>query len=254
MTERVESDMKSHVRRVPGVSFHRQVYMLLKEEINQGVPAAGFSLPSEDELAARFGVARVTIRTALAALETDGLIERRQGKGTFVRATVTVAPLQSSMADLLVHMRDVSSHTEVAVLEFEYVGPPAQLRSERGGENALFQRAVRLRSHAGKPLFQITTFVPEHLGRTYSREELAGTPLLDLLKRAHTGYYSGKQIVSATVADLIVAPRLGLAVGDPLLVVKRRYYDKKGDLVEYLEMLASPSVFELHMSIEPSEL
>ena len=237
-----------------GVSLHRQIYLVLRDEIRQGVYYPGDVLPSEDEIAKRFGVSRVTLRTALAALATDALIERRQGKGTFVREAVAAEPLRSTMADLLTHMRDVSTHTEVKVLQFDYVNAPASTGLESLGKSALYQRAVRVRSRAGRPLFHITTYIPEEIGRTFSRRELGTTPLYDLMQRAKVTFHSGDQVVSAAVADPKVAARLDLAVGDPLVVVKRRHFDREGRLVEYLEMLASPSVFELQMSLAPAEL
>ena len=44
----------------------------------------GMRLPPERELAERLGVARETLRRALAELQTDGVLQRRQGAGTFV--------------------------------------------------------------------------------------------------------------------------------------------------------------------------
>lgn len=244
----------SKVKRHPGVSLHRQVYLVLRGEIQQGISRPGESLATEDELATRFGVSRVTIRTALAALETDGVIERQQGKGTFVRGTISVEPLQSSMSELLAHMRDVSTTTEVRVLEFDYVHPPPALGIGSDGNADLYQRAVRVRSRNGKPLFHITTYLPEAIGRTFSKQDLGNKPLQQLLQRAKISIHSGDQVVTATVADPTVAGRLGLAIGDPLIVVRRKYFDRAGKLVEYLEMLASPSVFELQTSLTPSEL
>jgi GntR family transcriptional regulator len=151
-------------------------------------------------------------------------------------------------------MRDVSAHTEVKVLQFDYVNAPAALGLETLGRSGLYQRAVRVRSRAGQPLFHITTYIPEAIGRNFSRKDLATTPLYDLMQRAKVTFHAGNQVVSATVADPKVAARLKLAVGDPLIAVKRRHFDRKGQLVEYLEMLASPSVFELQMSLAPKEL
>lgn len=244
----------NRVKRYPGVSLHRQVYLVLRGEVQQGARRPGENLPSEDELASRFGVSRVTIRTSLAALEADGLIERQQGKGTFVRNSVSVEPLQSSMSELLAHMRDVSNTTEVAVLEFDYVNPPPALGIGGNDKTEMAQRAVRVRSRAGKPLFHITTYIPEAVGRTFSRQELGAKPLQQLLQRAKVTVHSGDQVVTATVADPTVAGRLGLAIGEPLIVVRRKYFDRTGKLVEYLEMLASPSVFELQTALTPSEL
>ncbi|MEW6227232.1 MAG: GntR family transcriptional regulator [Bacillota bacterium] len=67
----------------------KPLYTLIKdrllEQLEQGVYKEGERLPSEDELARRFGTSRVTLREALRVLEESGYVLRRQGVGTFVR-------------------------------------------------------------------------------------------------------------------------------------------------------------------------
>ncbi|QYR21228.1 GntR family transcriptional regulator [Paenibacillus sp. sptzw28] len=63
-------------------------YIQLKEEIVSWIASAQFKthdkLPSENEIAARFGMSRQTVRQALGDLEAEGWLYRSQGKGTFV--------------------------------------------------------------------------------------------------------------------------------------------------------------------------
>ena len=61
-----------------------QVYTSLKEKLMQGVWKEGERLPSEQEFCTMFGVSRVTIRAAMQQLSILGLVETRQGEGTFV--------------------------------------------------------------------------------------------------------------------------------------------------------------------------
>jgi len=251
MTQAIELHTRGHA----GLPLHRQVYLVVRDAINRGEYGPGAALPPEEELAKRFGVSRVTVRTALAALARDGLIHRRQGRGTFVSSSVTVEPLAASMRDVVAHMRDVSSNTDVTVVELGYGPLPLTIQARLGGRNdGVYQRAVRLRGRQRRPLLHITTYIPEELGRTYTRAELARTPLYDLLRRAGVEFHSGAQVVTAAAADPAVAGLLGLAVGDPLIVVRRTYLDRSGRLVEYLELLASPASFELHTSLEPPDL
>jgi len=61
-----------------------QVRAELTQRIDSGVLAAGSRLPSEPALATELGVSRATLREALRALETEGLVRRLWGAGTFV--------------------------------------------------------------------------------------------------------------------------------------------------------------------------
>lgn len=65
--------------------FYRQIENQTAEAIRAGRIASGTRLPSVRELATSLLVSAITVRRAYAELERSGLIERRQGRGTFVR-------------------------------------------------------------------------------------------------------------------------------------------------------------------------
>ena len=64
--------------------LYRQVYDIMVRKVAQGVWRPGASLPSEQNLAREMGVSQGTMRKVLDALTAENLLERRQGKGTFV--------------------------------------------------------------------------------------------------------------------------------------------------------------------------
>ena len=74
---------------------HRQVYEALVNQITGGRMRAGARLPSEADLVRRFGASRITVGRALRDLQTAGLVERRAGSGTFVRAPRAVTRSQA---------------------------------------------------------------------------------------------------------------------------------------------------------------
>lgn len=61
-----------------------QVARDLRADIESGALAPGAKLPNESELAALYGVARVTVRKALASLRDEGLVTVTVGRGTYV--------------------------------------------------------------------------------------------------------------------------------------------------------------------------
>ena len=68
--------------------LHRQLADLLRAGMEQGIYPVGQPLPSEPELAQRYGVSRQTVRHALGTLAAEHRISRFQGKGTFVSAAL----------------------------------------------------------------------------------------------------------------------------------------------------------------------
>ena len=73
-------------------SKHRSIFEALKQQIESNHYANGRRLPSETELAKRFGVSRPTASRALRDLQQLGLIERRAGSGSYLRPPVVSAP------------------------------------------------------------------------------------------------------------------------------------------------------------------
>ena len=66
------------------IPLYRQIAADIARSIGSGTMTSGELLPSETELAAQFDVTRMTVRQALSVLAAQGLIERRQGAGTYV--------------------------------------------------------------------------------------------------------------------------------------------------------------------------
>lgn len=63
----------------------------IREQILSGEFNVGMRLPSENELGKKFLISRQTVRQATSVLESEGLLERRRGSGTYVSATKSMA-------------------------------------------------------------------------------------------------------------------------------------------------------------------
>ncbi len=74
----------SSLNKIEGIPLYIQIRESLRQEITDKKLLPGHKLPSEDELAVRFGVSRMTVRQGLSDLIEEGVIYRRHGVGTFV--------------------------------------------------------------------------------------------------------------------------------------------------------------------------
>src|SRR3970040_272025 len=88
--------------------IHEEVVSQVHELIKEGRFKAGAQLPSERELAETFKVSRTSVREALRALETQGLVVSRTGTGTFV-ADLPIEALVSPLATLLMEEKSALS-------------------------------------------------------------------------------------------------------------------------------------------------
>jgi GntR family transcriptional regulator len=239
--------------RSPMPLYHR-LYVILRDRIASGTYPEGAVLPSEFELTEAFSVSRITAKRALDELATEGLVERVRGRGTTVTdraaALLGAQPITASIDGLLENLTAIGRETSVEVIEFGYVPAPDFVRARLELEpNARAQRAVRVRSLDGEPLSQSTTYVPERIGRAYNAKDLASTPIIDLIERAGVVVGAAEQSISATLADSLIASRLKVGVGAPLLLMKRCVKDTSGKPAQYIEILYRPDRFEYRMSL-----
>lgn len=230
-----------------GAPLHHQIYLVLADGIAAGRYAAGELLPTEEQLGKLFRVSRITVRRAMASLQNAGLIERGAGRRTIVKPLGK--PLKMPMASVISNIAAYGAQTIAKVVEFGYVAAPAFLRERLWEGEKPVQRAVRIRSQEGQPVMHLTSYVPETLGSTFSKAELDRIPMFKLLTRAGAHISAGEQIVSATLADPVVARRLEIKVGAALIDLRTMMVDQKGRAVEYVEMLAPPERLSLRFEL-----
>lgn len=236
--------------------LYHKVYLLLKQRIEAGGFPADGPMPGEHALALEYGVSRLTIRRSLDALQADGLVERRQGRGTFVPAGALLARPQRSadMEALMTHLADMGMHTKVRLLEFARETAPAQVATQMGlsPDDAVY-RAVRVRSFGKLPFSYLTIWVPEDIGARIDRRELASQPLLAILRGQGVEVAGAGQTISACLAEPPVAAALDIPIGAPLLHIRRLVRDRAGRVVEYLDALYRPDRYEYRMDMRTQE-
>ncbi len=226
--------------RSTGTALHRQVYLVLREQILRGAYAPGAPLPAEEELGAHFGVSRITVRRALGDLQQQGLVDRFAGRGTFVSARLPKsAPFaQQSLLDAL---QQVGRDTQVQVLAVRTAVPPTPVALQlhlSSDEPAVY--TARLRHAGGTPLMVLQAWVPQHLGQGLTAELLARQPLYALLMAQGLSFSRFIDEVTAVTADPELAGLLATETGLPLLRITRMVYDQHDRPVEHVTVHLSP--------------
>ena len=225
---------------------YRPLYLQVKELLTKSLAALewapGDTIPSELELAARFGVSQGTVRKAIDALAADNLVVRRQGKGTFV---ATHTEEKTSMFRFLRIRRNDGRD--------EYPGSRL-VDVRRGKASAEVARALALR--AGDPVITVRR-VLEYDGQPAVLDEIVvPAPLFKGLTRRKVESYRGsmyglfetqfgvrivraRERLSAVAADAGRAGLLRVAAGTPLLAVERVTYTFGDKPVEWRRGLCS---------------
>lgn len=236
---------------VGGTKSHR-IYLLLKDAILSGRLPVGSKLPGENKLAEQHGVSRVTVRRAMEALQTTGMVERKAGVGTVVlEQPLDATVMTASVSNLMPNMVKMSQASQVRLLEFAYLLPPEMIRERLGmGQGVKVQRSVRIRMVDDKPFSHLVTHVPEAIALHYNEMDLANTPLFVLLERSGVKVDHASQTISATLASHEVAEALDVAVGSPLISLTRVVYDEQGRGVEHLDALYRPDRYRFQIDLE----
>jgi GntR family transcriptional regulator len=235
--------------RANGTSLHRQLFLVLRDQIGRGDYRAGEALPKEETLGETFHVSRITVRRALADLEAQGFVERRHGRGTFVLAGVPSAR-EAPTLTFLDSLGKAKMETQVEVLAVATGEPPAEIAALlrlAPGEKTV--RALRLRRAGGTPLMLTEAWVPAKLGRSITAAGLRKHALYEILLRQGVTLGRVVQEITAEAADPSRASRLATEIGAPLLRLGRLLHDGHGTPIQYLIAHLSPSRSRILMDI-----
>jgi GntR family transcriptional regulator len=215
--------------------LYHQVAGILRQRIEDGSYPVGWRLRSEGELAQEFEVSRATIRQAMGALETEGLVVRRRGRGTFVESAgqpVLKQRLRGSLSDLMAEShrtttRDVDVTHDAAFPA--YIADALHLPGARG------TIASRTRMRDGEPFCYTVTYLPPEIGeQAVSADGLRRTALLKLLVEHGIALHTATQSIRAQLADPGLCGRIDVELGAPVLYVERTLYDAAGQPVDFV--------------------
>ena len=237
---------------LPLPKYHR-VYLLLRQDLDEGRFADG--VPGELALMKQFGVARVTVRRALAQLQEEGRIARHPGRATrpvqpAAQAAAVPDSRRTQLTGLLENLVSMGLRTSARVVGLEVMGAPLSVAAAMqiaAGEPV--QKTVRVRSTGEGPLSRITTWVPACIARPFTRGELSRKPILVLLEEAGVRVGRAEQTISATLADAQTAAELDVPVGSALLAVRRLIRDEDERAVQLLHGLYRPDRYEYEMQL-----
>jgi GntR family transcriptional regulator len=223
------------MRRPDARPLYVQVEAILNERIVSGGWTSGQALPAEPELAAELGVSAGTLRRALARLEQRHLIERRQGRGTYVAQQTSQQALGQFFRVRNLAGKPVEPESLVTAVE---TGPATveeatRLRLEPGGS---VHRIDRSRTIEGEPRIAERITLPAALFPNLSlplAPAQLGMEIYVHYRNAHgIIVVRSDEDLSATAATAEDTAKLGCPPGTPLLLIERVTFDAAGRPVE----------------------
>jgi GntR family transcriptional regulator len=243
------------ISKVWGRDNRLPLYQRLRDEIAQGIARQiwrpGDAIPSEAELAKLHNVALGTMRKALDVLVAEGLLERFQGKGTFVRRA-------NFNASLFRFFRFQSAHGEKRIPESRIMrrqvlvastAVASALRLPRGSEVI---RLVRLRFMDEAPVLLEDVWLPkEKFSALTKLETIAFGNLLYPMYEKHCGQTiaSAEETLTVELVRATDAKVLRIPIGAPVIVIERIAFDFARTPIEWRRSRGPADQYRYHVEI-----
>lgn len=210
---------------------------------------AGSRLPSEPDLAKQLSVSRATLREAMRMFETQGLIRRRQGAGTFV---VGQPAIIDGGLEVLESMLTLARRTGLDV------GPgPAtieQLKADAETAGALdipvdsgILRVSRTMLADSRPVAYLVDILPEEILHPEELTSKFNGSVLDFLLQRGDPLTTSRANITASNATADVAKMLEIQRGDVLLQIDAKLFTASGKVVDHSYSYFLPGYFNFHI-------
>ncbi len=210
----------------------------------------GTKLPSEPKLASRLGVARATLREAMRTFETQGLLYRRQGSGTYVSHPAHIIDSGLEVLESIERMAErLGLKVDMGALKVEHGLATTEESAALGlFNNQSVTRVTRTIRTDGHPAAYLVDVLPEDIVSTTDLEQgFTGSVLDLLLQRGTPPLASSRTAITAVTAPAEVARPLGIQRGDMLLRFEALLYSTAGRVVDYSFSYFLPGYFKFHV-------
>lgn len=222
---------------------YKQLYRHIGGLITTGDLAPDDQLPPERDIASIADVSRVTVRKAIAELVSDGLIDQRQGAGSFVRGQG--ARFEQSLSSLVsftenMQARGIASTSRI-LLHGLFRPNPAEAMTLGLSPHHQVARIHRLRIGDGAPMALEYSSLPEDV---LPRPDKVGASLYEVLRKRQTAPNRAIQRVTAVNATAPIAELLELPEGAAILQIERTGYLASGRPIEFTSGLYRSDIYD----------
>ena len=213
---------------------YRKLYEILRKHIVNGVYAEGDLLPSENELCVAHEMTRPTVRHALETLVKDGLIVKKQGKGSIVRKpSQNIGILSISGTASAVGVRylktDILQKPMIKTWPDNFPFELSELEQESG---CIYME--RLRFVDEEPVFYDINHLPNIFLPRITQRSFENKSLFEILRKHYQiEILGGEQQLKAVKPTVKLRQLLHLKPGQPVLYIERKLHTNKEDFSIY---------------------
>ena len=232
--------------------LHYQLKQVLLEMIENELLKPGDSIPPERELCEVQGVSRMTVNKAILSLVNEGIVYRKQGKGTFVAEPKTNQDL-SNFKGFTEEMKEKGLNPITRILFFEIKKATKQNKQELNmtGKHDLVIEMTRLRMLEEEPFALEIVLIPYHICPNMTRENADGKSLYTtLIEEYKYKLDKAKQTIEPVLLNEYEARLLNQSNNALALLLRRTTYLKDGTPVEYTKSIYRSDKYKYEMVLK----
>lgn len=214
--------------------LYHQLQEILRENIESGVWKPGDMIPSEYQLMQEYFISRNTVKKAIENLVQDGILNRVQGKGTFVsRPKFEQSLIGFYSFSKVMKERGLSPKDVIESIERIKVKPRIAKQLKLKEEDYVFE-LKRIRYAQEEPMIFETSYIPEKYCLGLSREKLEKNSLYDLMQKEYGIFVTkAKETFEPILIRSYESQFLEIEEGYPALALDRIAFDAYEVPVEF---------------------
>ena len=243
------SILSNHLALESEQPLYSQLIAIIKRSITTGEVGVGALLPSEAELCENYHISRNTVRQAIGALEEDGFVVRKRGKGTFVSdPSMRRKSVQYSFTTEISQQGKTPSST---LITFDVMKASPGIREIMGLEaDAKVYCFTRVRNVDGRPMIVETSYYPQEIYPNLTRELLQTHSFYSLLYHMGVVPVSADDSYEAVLLGDREAALLDCRSGSPAFFHQRRTSGDNGRVYEYTTSYMRADRMKLHVHFQ----
>jgi GntR family transcriptional regulator len=235
------------------IPLYFQLEQIIKSKILTGEFSPGEKIPTETELCDAYQVSKITVRQAILNLVNEGLLIRKQGKGTFTRENaVKSASTFKFSGNINNFISDGLKMKEVKpldIIKMQSSSKVANVLNIEEGEDVVQIR--RTRNFNNVPVSYIKNYLPLEIGRKIKRGDLLSYSMLQILRdKLKLPISNGIQYIDAIVADYDVSSALSVNLFSPVLYSELIMFTKDKKPVEFAQHFFRPDQFRYTIELK----
>ncbi len=233
------------------VPLYAQLVSIIKRAISSGSMASGSLLPSEAELCRNFEISRSTVRQAIGALEAEGIVIRKQGRGTYV-AEPRMRRRAESVYSFTSEISAMGLTPSSTILSFEVTYPDREITEmlELDNPNIQIYCFTRVRNVDGHPLILETSYYPTYIYPKLTRRLLETHSFYSLLYEEGIVPSSAVDEYEAVKMTAEQARLLECEAGASAFAVRRRTRTDDGVVYELTRSIIRADRVKLNVSLQ----